>query len=269
MPRYCTAAWGFREFSMGKYFEAVKELGFDYVELDCEPEEVPLHLSRDMMDSEVNNVLTLAEESGVKIVALATGNDFTVEGQDELNQEVIKIKKVIDLAQRLGAEVVRLFAGWIEEEKISEDMYHQLTETFALVGDYARERGVKLALENHGGITKTAEQVKRILESVKSPAVGLNFDPANFYHCGQDPVKALEILSPHIVYFHLKDCRNVDGKYEYCAVGDGEIDFKSILGKLTKNYHGYYAIEYEETKDVIEGTRRSLEYIKSIIEKRT
>jgi sugar phosphate isomerase/epimerase len=49
-------------------------------------------------------------------------------------------------------------------------------------------------------------------------------------------------------------------------VGEGVIDWAPIVEELLLGgYDGYWAIEYEESDDVIRGTRDSAEYLRRLI----
>ena len=260
-----TAGWGFRELSLPDYFKMVGELGVHYVEINAQGyEEVPLHLDVSMDKEEITKVKEAAKEAGVEIITLAGANDFTVDGK-ELDGHIEKVKKTIDLASSLGARIIRVFAGWVEAKDVTEKLIDQVSECLEEVGKYAQTKGVTIAMENHGGITATAADCKKILDKVKNPAVGLNYDPANFiaYGYGEDPLIGLEILSERIVYAHLKDCFKKDDKYEFTAVGQGEIVWDKIIPVLSSVYDGYWAIEYEEPVSIKEGTEQSLQFLKT------
>ena len=264
MVKFACAGWGFREKTLKEYFELVSEMGIRYVEVNC-AKNVPHHLQISTSDKEIQEILNITEEAKVKIVALAGCNDFTVTSSEELRQDIENVKRLIDTASRIGAEVIRLFAGWISEDDIVEETYWQVSDSFNIVGEYAEKKGIKLAIENHGGITATAEQMFRIMRNIKSPAIGINYDPANFLYSGEDPLKALREISRYVIYSHFKDCRKREEKLEYCGVGEGIIDWRAILEELNEVYDGYYAIEYERASDVVRGTKESLVYMKRLL----
>jgi sugar phosphate isomerase/epimerase len=107
---------------------------------------------------------------------------------------------------------------------------------------YAAEKGVLLALENHGGITATPEQLLRLVQGVKGPNFGVNLDTGNFH--GEDPYADLARLAPYAV--------NVQVKTEIQAAGKKkeDADLKRLIGILRDaGYRGYVALEYEATED--------------------
>ena len=259
-----TAGWGFRELSLPDYFKMAADLDIHCVEVNAQGyEEVPLHLDVSMDEGEVDKVKEAAKEAGVEIMALAGTNDFTV-GKKELDGHIQNVKKTIDLASLIGSRIIRVFAGWVKAEEVTGILVDQVAECLEEVGSYAQSRGITIAMENHGGITATASDCKKILDKVKNSAVGLNYDPANFiaYGYGEDPLIGLETLSERIVYAHLKDCLKKNDQYEFAAVGGGEMDWEKLLPALSKVYDGYWAVEYEEPLSIREGTEQSLQFLR-------
>jgi sugar phosphate isomerase/epimerase len=88
--------------------------------------------------------------------------------------------------------------------------------------------------------TATGQRVARIMAGVRSPAVGVNYDPANFLNQGTDPLMALRYSLPWVNYSHWKDVRWVDGHPQFCAFGEGEIVWQPILETLLESgYQGH------------------------------
>ncbi|MFO8082631.1 MAG: sugar phosphate isomerase/epimerase family protein [Armatimonadota bacterium] len=264
------AAWGFREMELPEYFEAVKSMEIDYVEVNLGPNS-PGHLAFDASDADLARALQAAEDAGVQIVALAGGNNFAA---PDLDAEIAKVKRQIHMCEALGAEVLRIFAGWVSAADYTDVTFDRVMDGLEAVGEHAGAHGVMVAVENHGGITATGAQCYRLLEETidrlpKLPVampLGLNYDPANFRHAGEDPLSALMVTADLINYSHWKDVRFVDGEPEYCAVGEGVIDWGPVMGVLyASGYDGYWAIEYEEVEDVERGTRDSAQYLRDAL----
>ena len=159
----------------------------------------------------------------------------------------------------LGAPLVRLLSGGHRDDAPDADVFRRLHQGFNEVGAHAEACGVTLVIENHGGPTATGQRVARLMEGIESPAVGLNFDPANFLNQGTDPLMALRRTRQWVRYSHWKDVHWADGAPAFCAFGEGEIRWAPIIAELMgSGYHGYFGVEYEEPSDVRDGTVRSL-----------
>ncbi|MDB9483790.1 sugar phosphate isomerase/epimerase, partial [Dolichospermum circinale CS-537/05] len=134
--------------------------------------------------------------------------------------------------------------------------------------DYAEARGIKIAIENHGGPTATGQRVAKMMEGIKSPAVGVNYDPANFLNQGTDPLMALRYILPWVNYTHWKDVKWVNGSPQFCAFGTGEIVWQPIIQELLNaGYQGYWVVEYEEPSDVENGTKESCNNLCELLQK--
>ncbi len=262
MPKFACAAWGFREMTLPEYFAACNKLGLEFVEVNLS-DGTPKHLTPDATEDDIKQMLSQAEDAGVKVVALAGGNNFAAE---DVAAEIEKVRGQIDLTAAAGAEVLRIFAGWVGASGYTDATFAQISDALQQVGEHAESAGVLVAMENHGGVTATGAQCLRLLEPVSSPAVGLNFDPANFRHVGEDAMSALMVTGDLINYSHWKGVRYEGDEAEYCAVGEGVIDWEPIVEALVASgFDGYWAIEYENVADVERGTKVSLEYLQSVL----
>lgn len=262
MPTFACAAWGFRKMTLPEYFAACKKLGLEFVEVNLS-DGTPKHLTPDATEDDIKQMLSQAEDAAVKVVALAGGNNFAAA---DVDAEIEKVRRQIDLTAAAGAEVLRIFAGWVGASGYTDATFAQISEALQAVGEHAEEAGVLVAVENHGGVTATGAQCLRLLEPVTSPAVGLNYDPANFRHVGEDAMSALMVTQDLINYTHWKDVRYEGEEPEYCAVGEGVIDWEPVVGALVaSDFDGYWAIEYENPPDVEWGTKDSLDCLKSLL----
>ena len=264
------AAWGFREMELPAYFAAAKEMGIDYVEVNLGPNS-PGHLQFDATPADLDRALQAADDAGVTIVALAGSNNFAA---DDVAAEVAKVNSQIDMCEALGADVLRIFAGWIGASQYTDATFERISGALVEVGKYGAERDVMVAVENHGGVTATGAQCLRLLIDTTDEmpmgmggmSLGLNYDPANFRHAGEDALSALLVTADLVNYSHWKDVRYEDDEPEYCAVGEGVIDWAPIVEELIiSGYDGYWAIEYEETSDIVRGTRDSAQYLRELL----
>src|SRR5207249_1997538 len=103
---------------------------------------------------------------------------------------------------------LRVFAGRLEDE----DAFGRCVECLRECAESAQRDGVMLALENHRGITSTAEQTLRLLKSVDSEWLGLNLDFGNF---SGEAYEQFAACAPDAVAAHAKSHYNgPDGREE-------------------------------------------------------
>lgn len=261
--KLCAGAWGFREVAIRAYLQACARLGFRFAEMNLTDAPGTRHLSPDPSRSDLDAMARAEQASGVKVVCLCAGNDFTDADPDRVRQSVARVSGYVDMACDCGAEVVRVFAGWTPFESLRGETYRRCGAALAEVGAHGQDKGV-LALENHGGPTATAAQVRRLLELADHPNVKANFDGGNFAKCKEDPLAAYQVLRGRIGYTHWKDVRPAGGELEYCALGDGISDWTPVVeALLADGYEGYWAMEYEEPADVEAGMQKCLDVVRA------
>ncbi|NUN96379.1 MAG: sugar phosphate isomerase/epimerase, partial [Candidatus Omnitrophica bacterium] len=119
-------------------------------------------------------------------------------------------------------------------------------------------KGVFLALENHGGIVDTADNMMPIVKAVKSDWFGVNLDTGNF--TSEDPYADLEKMAPYSVTVQLKVEVNPGGK------GKVPADIPRVMEIIKKSgYRGYVALEYEAKENPREAVPKYLEVMKGLV----
>lgn len=196
--------------------------------------------------------------AGLDISGTAIGNKYTLPKGPERDEEIALTKTWIDRAAILGAPCIRVFAGNIQKGDTEETARNHCIETLNLVLGYAATKGVFLALENHGGIVATADQLLAIVKAVDSPWFGVNLDTGNFH--SEDPYLEIEQAAPYAV--------NVQIKVEVRAAGEEKkpADLGRVIEILKKSgYRGYVALEYEADEDARTAIPGYLEELKRLL----
>ncbi|MCP4175041.1 MAG: sugar phosphate isomerase/epimerase [Fuerstiella sp.] len=178
---------------------------------------------------------------GLDISGTAIGNDFCLVSGEARDRQLAECRRWIDYAAIMGAPAIRIFAGKVPQGDSEEAAVERCVDGINQSLDYAATRGVFLALENHGGITSTPEQLLKIVDSVKSsPWFGVNFDSGNFRT--DDPYRDLERIAPYAVNAQVKVMlHTADRKQAYPA------DLSKVIRILQNaSYRGYVALEFEE-----------------------
>lgn len=177
---------------------------------------------------------------GLDISGTAIGNDFCLPDGPARDRQLAECRRWIDYAVIMGAPVIRIFAGRVPKGDSEELAIERCVKGINQSLDYAAEKGVFLALENHGGITATPDQMFRIIKSVKnSPWFGVNFDSGNFR--SDDPYRDLEKIAPYAVNAQIKVAVSINGQKQ-------PADLARIVDILkAADYRGYLVLEYEES----------------------
>ena len=222
----------------------------------CEP--TSYYFPAEVSQEYLLNLKQLAFRLGLDISGTAIGNDFCVPDGPTREEELRAAREWIDYAAVLGAPVIRIFAGKVPDGDTEDAALARCISGINEALDYAARKGVMLALENHGGITATSEQMLRIIEGVKeSPWFGVNFDGGNF--ATADPYADLAKIAPYTVNAQLKVMVKRDGKKE-------PADFERVVGILRDaGYRGYLVLEYEESEDPKAAIPRHIDALREIL----
>jgi len=195
---------------------------------------------------------------GLDISGTAIGNDFCLKEGEARDRNLKMCRDWIDHSAALGAPVIRIFAGNIPQGDSEDAARERCIDGINQSLEYAATKGVCLALENHGGITGTSEQLLKIVEGVKpSPWFGVNFDGGNFRTA--DPYADLARIAPYTI--------NAQIKVEVAPGGKTELADLGRVVRILKdaNYRGFLVLEYEAKEDPLEAVPGYLKKLRDLI----
>ncbi|MEX2141755.1 MAG: sugar phosphate isomerase/epimerase family protein [Pirellulales bacterium] len=179
---------------------------------------------------------------GLDVSGTAVGNDFCHPAGERRDREIASVKRWTDHAAVLGAPVIRIFSGSVKPKQMPEDAHRLAVAGIEECCDYAGQRGIHLALENHGGLTATAAGMIKLVQDVQSPWFGVNFDSGNFR--SEDVYAELAEIAPYAINAQVKVVVSPRGQKKQPA------DFARLAKTLREaGYRGYIVLEYEESGD--------------------
>ena len=195
---------------------------------------------------------------GLDISGTSVGNNFCVEPGPLREKNLKLVRDWVDRAAAMHAPVIRIFAGNVpkgEEEKVAVE---RTIDCIKQSVEYAGKKGVILAIENHGGITATPDQLLKLVKAVDSPWFGVNLDTGNFHT--DDPYGDLARLAPYAV--------NVQVKTEIASRGQKKepADLAKFIDMLRKSrYSGYVVLEYEAPEDPMKAIPEHIKALRKLI----
>ena len=117
-----------------------------------------------------------------------------------------EIKKWVDVTGELGASHLRIFAGKLPEGARMEDAVDWVVEAMKATCDYSGGKGITLGVEDHEGVTQSAELCVEIMQRVNSPWAGINLDITNFIPTPtQDAYAQIAACIPYATNIHIRD----------------------------------------------------------------
>lgn len=241
------------EMSIEKFIDYCAAQGLGATEL------TGYYFPKDITPEYLLSVRAQTHRLGLSISGTAIGNDFCLPEGEARQKQLAECREWIDYAAIMGAPAIRIFAGKVPKGDTEEAAIERCAAGINECLKYAATKGVFLALENHGGITATPEQMMKIISRVDtSPWFGVNFDSGNFQT--EDPYGDLAKIAPYAVNAQIKAAVAPGGKKQ-------SADFERIV-KILKDagYRGFVALEYEESESPFEAIPKLLDQLRPLVE---
>lgn len=186
-------------------------------------------------DDYLFRVKRMAFALGLEISGTGVRNDFTIADKEQRKKEVKLVKDWVHVAVRIGAPVIRIFAG-IQKNVVSrEEVTKWMIDDIRECVEYGAKHGVVIGLQNHADFIQTAEQVNYIIETINSQWLGLILDTGSYRV--NDAYSEIEKSLKHAVNWQIKEKIFIDGK-------EVDTDLDKIVRIIrSSNYNGYLPIE--------------------------
>lgn len=186
-------------------------------------------------DGYLNEFKRRAFRLGLDISGTGVRNDFATPDGAKRTADVRLVKQWVEVAARLGAPVLRVFAGPVPEDGHTwEDAAGWMADALRECAEHGAKYGVLIGLQNHGDMLRCADEMLNIVDRVDSDWLGLILDTGNFLV--DDPYAELTRAIPYAVNWQIKErLHNNQG---------AKIDLKRLVGILRDSgYRGYIPIE--------------------------
>lgn len=174
---------------------------------------------------------------GIDISGTGIRNNFADPDPAVRAADVERAKKWIIVASKLGAPVIRLFAGAIPKgyENKWEEVAGWMIACYKECASYGEKHGVIIGIQNHGDMIQTAEQCIYVMNKVNSKWAGIILDTGNFKVT--DPYGDIAKVIPYTVNWQLKE--SVMGN-----TSEVKTDFVKLMRIIKDSgYRGYLPVE--------------------------
>lgn len=174
---------------LGEFAKMAKELGYEA--LSMRASQVSIASSAE----EVEHARAALDAAGV-VASMVTGTVSLAANDAQATEPLRDITPHLDLAERLGAKLVRVMIQREDDLPWANRAAHE-----------AGERGIKLAHQTHiGTMLETVDQALDVVRRVDSPHFGLTYEPSNLLVCGSRyGPEEIERLAPYIVNVYLQN----------------------------------------------------------------
>lgn len=174
---------------------------------------------------------------GIDISGTGIRNNFASPDPKVRAADVERAKKWIIVAEKMGAPVIRLFAGEIPKgyENKWDEVAGWMIECYKECAVFGAQHGVIIGIQNHGDMLQTADQCIKVMNAVNSKWVGIILDTGNFKVT--DPYADIEAVIPYTVNWQMKE--SVLGN-----TSEVKTDFTRLMKIIKKSgYRGYVPVE--------------------------
>jgi len=154
----------------------------------------------------IESLRRLAYKNGVAFSGAACGVSMVAADPAKRADALVQIKKWVDVTDRLGAPHLRVFAGKLPEGSNLSEATTWVVETMKAASDYSATKGIMLGLEDHVGVSQSADVCLEIMHRVNSPYAGINIDISHFVPTPtQDSYQQIAACIPYATNTHIRN----------------------------------------------------------------
>ena len=267
------------EYTEKQLIGLAREMGFDGIEF------AEIH-APDGMDklAYAKELRAESEKQELPIVAYCIGANLL----KDTDAEIERLKGEVDIAAALGAPVMRHDAtGGYDRETRGQRGFHNalpvIVRGYKAVTEYAKTKGVRTCIENHGFFCQDSCRIEAIINGVADDNFGALVDIGNFMCADEDPARAVGNVAPYAFHVHAKDFHFKKGTefvpgegffmtrggnfLRGAIIGHGVVPVQQCL-KILKNagYDGFVTVEFEGVENAKTGVSWGLNTLKRIEE---
>ncbi|MHB1316072.1 MAG: sugar phosphate isomerase/epimerase family protein [Christensenellales bacterium] len=236
------------------------EIGYDGVELQM----------RDPHRMDAVGMKRIAEERGLKIIALATGKEAHINGLCLTHDDpkvrkatIARMKEYADLAAYWGAiPSIAFLKGNLSDPSQYDVCYNRLVESFKDICEYAEKKQAVFAVEAVNlYIINWMNSIKEntdLIRDVNSPSLTIHIDSHHIHIEEHNMEQAVEYCRDVLSYVHLSDGNRL-------FPGGGSFPFLNFLERvMATGYQGFYTMEIVPVPSQVESAQIALEYVKAL-----
>ncbi|HEY8483705.1 MAG TPA: sugar phosphate isomerase/epimerase family protein [Longimicrobiales bacterium] len=241
---------GFAHHTLEDAIDILAELGYQAIALT--PDVHHLH-PFSTSTAELRRLRARLEASRLAVV-IETGARFVLDPRRKHRPNLLEkepegrqkrlhfLLRCTEIAAELGAPVVSIWSGQKPPETSDAEARDFLRHGIHTLCDRAAALGIRIAFEPEPGMwIASLRQWEELRDDVAHPALGLTLDTGHV-PCTEtiSPADAIRRHLPELLNVHLDDARG--GVHEHLQIGEGELDWPSILRAL-QDFQGVASVE--------------------------
>ena len=266
----CTSL-GMKGIPLPQAIEKMKQFGAECTELNGRPGCHPDITWESQADYQTAR--QLLADAGIAATSLGGYCDFAQFDDKALEEQIEGFVGYCQRAVKLGIPIVRAFAGDVREGYTLADFEKRIIGAFDELIKRVKDLNIQIGIENHGKLANDGFFLRRLIETVASPKLGMTIDTGNFYWAGHPPETVdtfIKLLAPYTISLHIKDVAYRGGEVAFVPAGRGIVDLPRLVTLLQGNgYDGPIVSEYEGGEAYESGTIQSVAYLRGLRDGRT
>lgn len=200
----------------------------------------------------------LTREAG--LVVSSYGSYFRLlDGLEAFNE-------VLETAQALGTDMVRIWAGAEGSAAVTEETRRLLIAEAKEIANLASKSGIQIGIEYHQNtLTDTPESALALIEAIAKDNVSLYWQPSETLSV-KERLASLDMLAPWISNVHVFNWINYMERF---SLADGQSDWQKYIDKIEKKHFQsrHYLLEFvkdDEEKNIVHDAKTLYQLIKNV-----
>ncbi|MHC4712453.1 MAG: sugar phosphate isomerase/epimerase family protein [Planctomycetota bacterium] len=241
--KFAFSTLGCPDWSIEKVVEEAKRLGYDGVEIRGIKRVFDLSQAGEFGEEVIADTRLLFADAGLAVASIDASASFCWEDDEKQTAAFDEAARHVDIAERMGSKLVRVFGGNVPEGQPLEKWAGILADNLRRLADVAAPKGVSIMIETHDSWCRAADLMP-VVETVGSKNVKVLWDLMHPWIHGESMAEAAARFGWHVVHCHIKDCLK-DGTLT--LLGEGEIPLEEAFRELRKmDFDGYVSLEWEK-----------------------
>ena len=223
----------FKAVSFREAAEAIKKCGYDGVEISaiggmCE------HLN-----------LADWKNQKAELIAIREELDLPFLSTEVASQDRERLNTAFEACAEIGIPIVNIGPGGRMND---EETMKTSLETIQMLAEDAEKYGITLCVKAHvGAAVFSTPTTLRMMDTITSPAFGVDMDPSHIHRAGENPAVALPAVLSKMKHIHIRDCKGEGpspGDPTNQACGRGDIDLYGYFKAMVdQKYNGPVCLE--------------------------
>lgn len=237
------------------FLESMARFQFEQIELWGA---APHFYVEDLSLTEIRGIRRQIDDRGLKVVCFTPEQcmyPINLAAKEQTIRERSKryFEKSIEASAELQSQLVLVTAGWGYRNESREEAWKRSCESLQQIAEYARQRGITLALEPlqriESNLVCNLTDLIEMVNDISCPSLKGMVDTVAMAVEGEELESYFEQLGEEFVHIHL-----IDGKPGgHLAWGDGNLPLASYMQILEQhNYKGALTLEFTSSQYVLD-----------------